>query len=312
MSIVDDVKTRYKGGSLLMRLIYINIAVFVVLRVAGFVSFLATGSSANLVQWVELPSSFHDFLLQPWTLVTYMFSHYDVMHILFNMLWLYWLGRIFLEFFIPRQLGGLYVLGGLGGAALYLACYNLIPHLSSQHSLMLGASASVLAIVVGLTLYRPDYQVPLFFFGSISLKWIAIITVFIDIIGIESDNMGGHIAHLGGALVGLLFGVSIKRGHDITSWINRCIDAVVMLFKKLQAGSQPHRDSTRGPSLNYQQSALGTASSPASSGKTSSQSGASDVDEERLDEILGKLKQSGYAALTDEEREFLFNASRKR
>lgn len=312
MSIVDDVKTRYKSGSLLMRLIYINIAVFVVLRVVGFVSFLATGSSANLVQWVELPSSFHYFLRQPWTLITYMFSHYDVMHILFNMLWLYWLGRIFLELFTPRQLGGLYLLGGLGGAALYLACYNLIPHLSSQQSLMLGASASVLAIVVGLTLYRPDYQVSLLFFGSISLKWIAIITVFIDIIGIESDNMGGHIAHLGGALMGLWYGLSIKRGHDITSWINRCIDSVVMLFKNRPANSQPRRDSTRGSSFNYHKSTNDATSSPASSENSSPNNSTSVVDEEKLDEILGKLKQSGYAALTDEEREFLFNASRKR
>lgn len=312
MSIVDDFRIRYKGSSLLMRFIYINIAVFVMLRLAGFISFLLTGSSACFVQWVELPSCFHDFSRRPWTLITYMFSHYEVMHILFNMLWLYWLGRIFLEFFNPRQMGGLYVLGGIGGAALYLACYNLIPHLVAHQSLLLGASASVLAIVVAIAIYRPDYRIPLFFFGSIPLKWIALITVFIDIIGIETNNMGGHIAHLGGALVGLWFGLAIKRGHDITSWINRGIDSVVTLFRKREPKSKPLRNgrAEQEPSYKYHQSAPGSSSQAKTKG-TSTES-ATTVDEDKLDEILGKLKQSGYAALTDEEREFLFNASRKR
>ncbi|MBR5117380.1 MAG: rhomboid family intramembrane serine protease [Muribaculaceae bacterium] len=312
MSIVDDLKTRYQSSSLLMRFIYINIAVFVVLRVVGFMSFLLAGSSASFVQWVELPSNFHDFLCQPWTLITYMFSHYDVMHILFNMLWLYWLGRIFLEFFTPRQMGGLYVLGGIGGAALYLVCYNLIPHLSSQQSLLLGASASVLAIVVAIAIYRPDYPISLFLFGSVALKWIAIITVFIDIIGIENNNLGGHLAHLGGALVGLWFGLSIKRGHDITSWINRSIDSLVMLFKKRQPKAKKSQETGQRKSYNYHESTLGGSSATKPKDKGSNSSDATGVDEEKLDEILGKLKQSGYAALTDEEREFLFNASRKR
>lgn len=312
MSIVDDLKIRYKGSSLLMRFIYINIAVFVMLRLVGFISFLVTGSSNSLVRWVELPSSFHAFLLRPWTLITYMFSHYDVMHILFNMLWLYCLGRIFLEFFNPRQMGGLYVLGGIGGAALYLLCYNLIPHLSGSHSLLLGASASVLAIVVAIALYRPDYPIQLFIFGSISLKWFAIFTVFIDIIGIENNNMGGHIAHLGGALVGLWFWLEIKRGHDITSWINRGIDAVVTMFNKRPSKVTGNSGVERETSNNYHRSTSAASTSSRSKNKDDNQSNANDVDEERLDEILGKLKQSGYAALTDEEREFLFNASRKR
>ena len=312
MSIVDDLKTRYKVSTLLMRFIYINIAVFVVLRLVGFISFLVTGSSTSLVRWVELPSNFHDFLRSPWTLITYMFSHYDVMHILFNMLWLYWLGRIFLDFFNPRQMGGLYVLGVIGGAALYLLCYNLIPHLSGSHSLLLGASASVLAIVVAIALYRPDYPISLFFFGSIPLKWIALITVFIDIIGIETSNMGGHISHLGGALVGLWFGLAIKRGHDITSWINRGIDAVVTMFKKRPSKVTGNSGVERETSYNYNRSTSSASTSSRSKNKDDNPSNANDVDEERLDEILGKLKQSGYAALTDEEREFLFNASRKR
>ena len=300
----DDIKNRYNAASLLMRFIYINIAVFVILRLVGVVSFLGTGSSNGLMQWVELPTDLSLLLRRPWTIITYMFSHYGLLHILFNMLWIYWLGRIFLEFFTPRQLGGLYVLGGLGGAALYIAAYNLLPHLSGSQAMLLGASASVMAIVVAVSVYRHDYQINLLFIGGISLKWVAIATVFIDLIGIESDNMGGHIAHLGGMLVGLWFGLAIKRGHDITSWINRCIDAFVSLFKK---------NSRKKAWEPIEGKASRTKKSEKKNVKTdTTKQSSTSLNEERLDEILGKLKRSGYGALSDEEKEFLFNSSRKR
>lgn len=303
MSFLDTLQERYKGASLLLRFIYINIAVFVVLRLLGLFSLLICNDSSYLVKWVELPSDAKLALHRPWTVFTYMFSHYGVFHILFNMLWLYWLGRIFLEFFNPRQLGGLYVLGGLGGAAFYLLCYNLLPTLSGHFGMLLGASASVMAIVIAVTIYRPDYRVGLMFFGGIALKWITLATVFIGLLSIEGDNMGGYLSHIGGMLVGLLFGLSIKRGHDITSWINRCIDVVVSFFKG-------RNKKTKSASYKYQHST--STSSTTSSSSNYSSSDNSKVDEARLDEILGKLKQSGYGALTEEEREFLFNTSRKR
>lgn len=309
MSVFDSFKNRYSRSSLLMRFIIINITVFVVLRIIGLVSFITTGTSSTFVQWVELPSNAMLALHRPWTIITYMFSHYEVLHILFNLLWLYWLGRIFLEFFTPRQLGGLYVIGGLGGAILYLLCYNLIPNLSNQGTLLLGASASVMAIVVAIAVYRPDYRINLLFFGGISLKWIAIITVFIDLIGIESDNLGGHVAHLGGMLVGLWFGLAIRRGHDITSWINLCIDSVVSLFK-WRPGNRKAWKPIGGRV--FEKNKAQSANKKTSSSKTATSSNMPSDDEKRLDDILGKLKRSGYGALSDEEKEFLFNASRKR
>lgn len=304
----DEIKNRYNAASLLMRFIYINIAVFVVLRLVGVLSFLGTGDSNVLVQWVELPADLWLLLRRPWTIITYMFSHYGVLHILFNMLWFYWLGRIFLEFFTPRQLGGLYVLGGLGGAALYIAAYNLLPHLNGSQAMMLGASASVMAIVIAVSVYRPDYQINLLFIGGVSLKWVAIATVFIDLIGIEGANMGGHIAHLGGMLMGLWFGLSIKRGHDITSWINRCIDAVVSIFKKRP--SQKAWEPIKGNASKAKKTKKAKKQTKATDNNKSEPSAS--LDEQQLDEILGKLKRSGYGALSDEEKEFLFNASRKR
>lgn len=299
--------TRYSASSLLMRIIYINIAVFVILRLSGILSFLAIGNSDSLVHFFELPSNLWMLAVRPWTIVTYMFSHYDILHILFNMLWLYWLGRIFLECFNPKQLVALYILGGFAGAALYIAAYNLLPHLSSGTSWLIGASASVMAIVIAISVYRPDYQISLFFIGGISLKWIAIATVFIDLIGIESANVGGHIAHIGGMLVGLWFGVSIKHGHDITAWFNRSVDWIVAFFKGHNhkawkpIGGKSFK-STKPPT-GHENSHFNNVNSNVSSSK---------VDESRLDDILGKLKRSGYDALSDDEKEFLFNASRKR
>lgn len=309
----DTLVRKYKSSSLLLRFIYINIAVFVIIRLVGLVTFIALGTGSIALQWVELPSDLHQLLVKPWTIVTYMFSHYGVLHILFNMLWLYWLGRIFLECFTPRQLGGLYVLGGLAGAALYLAAYNLIPALESQKGTLIGASASVMAIVIAISVYRPNYQIGLLFIGGISLKWIALVTVFIDLIGIESGNMGSHIAHLGGILMGLWFGLSIKRGHDITSWINRCIDALVSFFSKGNMKKNAW-EPVGGKAFNRQQESKKKKNKETTKESNSAQPKKSQtvVDEERLDEILGKLKRSGYGALTDEEREFLFNASRKR
>ena len=303
----DQLRDKYNASSLLMRIIYINIAVFVVLRLAGVISFLSVGSSESLVQWVQLPSSLWMLAMRPWTVVTYMFSHYGVLHILFNMLWLYWLGRIFLECFNPKQLVALYVLGGLAGAALYVAAYNLLPALAARPSMLIGASASVMAIVIAISVYRPDYQIGLLFIGGVSLKWIAIVTVFIDLIGIESANMGGHIAHIGGMLVGLWFGLAIKRGHDITAWINRCFDAVAAMFQKRSATKKTW-EPVGGRAYEKQQSREKN-DKKSDSKKQTEKTG---LDEQRLDDILGKLKRSGYGALTDEEREFLFNASRKR
>ena len=299
MEIIDKLKYRYQSSSVLLRLIYINIAVFVVLRLLVLVSFILNIEIDSILQWVELPSNFAVLLTRPWTVLTYMFVHYELLHILFNMLWLFWLGRLFLDCFSPRQLGGLYVMGGLAGAFLYLLTFNLLPHLS--HTFMLGASASVLAIVIAIAVYRPNYQIGLMFIGSISLKWIALITILLDVIGIGDGNIGGHIAHVGGMFMGMWFALSIKRGHDITSWLNRCIDAVVSKFKKTPRGpGQP----MGGRRYNYH------SSTQATTGTGSNNS--SFPNEEQIDEILKKLKQSGYDGLSDKEKEILFNASSKR
>ncbi|MBR5087187.1 MAG: rhomboid family intramembrane serine protease [Muribaculaceae bacterium] len=298
------IKNKYLASSLLLRIIYINIAVFVLLRLVGIVSFLATGDSTTALQWVGLSSNFWLVLRRPWTLITYMFSHYGVFDILFNMLWLYWLGRIFLECFNPKQLVGLYLLGGFIGAILFIAVNHLLPHMSVNGPLV-GASAAVLAIVIGISVYRPNYEIGLLFFGGIPLKWIAIATMIIYLISFDGTNMGGYVAHVGGMLTGLWFGLAIKSGHDITSWINRCIDSIVALFQKSSYRKSPKADKKQD--FKFKKSNDSNKKSSSQSSKT-----GNDVAEDQLDAILDKLKRSGYGALSDEEKETLFKASRKR
>ena len=143
----------------------------------------------------------------PWTLLTYMFTHFDFLHIIFNMLWLYWFGGLFLNFFSERQLGGLYVIGGLAGALLYIVSYNFFPYFSNvaAHSTLMGASASVMAIVFAVSFYKKDMEISLLLIGRIKLIYLALFTLGIDLLAITSDNAGGHIAHIGGALAGILY-----------------------------------------------------------------------------------------------------------
>ena len=298
MAIIDDIKRNYLQGSMLMRLIFINIGVFLLLHVVAIGAMLLN-AGCDIVQWVELPSDLSMLIRRPWTLVTYMFAHYGLLHILFNMLWFYWLGRIFMEFFSPKQLTGLYLLGGWGGSLLYLLAYNLLPFFAGNHSFLIGASASVIAVVVATAVYAPDYKIGLLFLGEVPIKWIAIVTVAIDLLGLEGGNIGGNVAHIGGAVVGAWYALRIKAGHDITRPLNALIDSIVGLFngRSFKSVKWPGRSK---PATAPQQTA-----SPSHHPQGS-------VSEEELDIILGKIKVSGYDALSDEEKDKLFKASRRR
>ncbi len=282
---------------MLMRIIYINIAVFVVLRLIGLCAVLFNPALMGILKWVEVSSNPWEVLRKPWTILTYAFAHYDMLHILFNMLWLYWLGRIFMEYFTSKQLAGLYVLGALGGAALYLLAYSTLPVFSTQ-AYMLGASASIIAIVVAMAVYNPDYKIGLLFIGDISLKWVALVTVMIDLFSVDSLNAGGHIAHIGGAIVGLVYALMMRRGHDITAPLNAVIDKVASLFS---------RKEKRGPGAPIGGSAYRGKAAGNNNANASQRPSETD-----LDRVLAKIKRSGYTALTDEERDILFSFGKKK
>ena len=207
---------KYKVADPLFKLIYINLLVFILVQICNTSSFLFQSALFDLVFWLGMPSDLSSLLLKPWTLITYMFTHSGLMHILFNLIWLYFSGQIFLQYFNKQKLFSLYILGGITGGLTYLIAYNLLPVFSGQSSQLIGASAAVLAILFAVATYVPNYRVNLIFFGLIPIKYLAIASVFIDIISIPKGNAGGHIAHLGGALIGMYFILKWKKGKDIT------------------------------------------------------------------------------------------------
>lgn len=301
---IDSIRNRWVYGGMLTRLVLINVGVFLLLRIAVIIITLAGGNAElAIMQWIELPSLPYQLLIRPWTLLTYMFAHYSILHILFNMLWLWWFGQMFLVLGTPRQLVALYIYGGIGGAILYMTAFACLPYFAGVHGMMLGASASVLAIVVATAWRMPEYKVGLLFLGEVSIKWIAGFTVLLSLLRITGENAGGNIAHIGGALVGMAYGLCMMKGVDITRPLNRLIDGVVNAGKSVSAPKvkKPRAERYKGDSQRV------------GGERTTSmgQGGLTRDDQDRMNAILDKIKKSGYSALTAEERRILFDVSKR-
>lgn len=295
--IITDLKEAFRRGNIFIQLIYINVGVFVVTTLVNVLLRLFNRSAAGVFDLLALPASPDRYLHQPWSIITYMFMHADFLHILFNMLWLYWFGALFLSFFSSKHLRGVYLLGGILGGALYMASYNLFPYFQPAvaTSVMVGASASILAIVAATAYREPNYPIRLLLFGTIRLKYLAIIVILIDLMQATSNNAGGHIAHLGGALAGLWFAASLKKGVDITTWINKPIDAIRSLFDKKTWQRKPKMKVHYGGNTSRQ--------------KDYDYNTQKKEQSEEIDRILDKLKKSGYQSLSTEEKKSLFDAS---
>lgn len=292
--IIDNLKLKYKTGNVLTKLIFINVLVFIILKVVYVVFTLFNVHSLNLITFLGVPSNLQLLTDRLWTPITYMFVHEGFLHILFNLLWLYWFGKIFIQYFTGRTLGSLYVLGGLAGALLYVIAFNTIPYYLDMGSRsMIGASAAVMAIVMGAAFYKPDLRLNLLFLGQIKIVYIAIFAFILDFMSLSSaTNPGGHVAHIGGAILGYYFAVQYKNERDITSWMSKLIDWFVGLFKRRNKTPKmkvSHNRKETDWDYNYRKSS----------------------EQEEVDAILDKLKKSGYSGLTSEEKKKLFDASKK-
>jgi membrane associated rhomboid family serine protease len=287
---ISELKLRFRRGDITLQLIYINVAVFLIVTIVGALLKLF-GVASPLYDLLAMPASLPRFVRQPWSILTYMFMHADVLHILFNMLWLYCFGPYFLAEYSANHLRGLYIFGGICGGLLYMLAFNVFPYFEAQleGSLMVGASASVLAIIVAAAVRVPERRLYIFPFGMVSLKFVALGVVLIDLLFITSSNSGGHIAHIGGALAGLAFAIGLECGVDLTSWINKVLNALnrrsVKPRMKVNYGGKRAAD--------YDYNARRKANADA------------------IDAILDKIKKSGYDSLTSEEKKSLFDASRK-
>lgn len=289
MDFFKQIQSHFKQGDILTRLIGINIGVWVLITIVNIILRLFNIHFAQYLEYIAVPSDLTLVIRRIWTLVTYMFLHKGFLHLLFNMLCLYWFGKMFLFAYNQKQLLGLYINGGLLGALVYLISYNVFPYFTHnpQVTYLMGASASIMAIIVAVAMQMPDMELRFFLMGNLKLKYFALIVVAISFLGITSANSGGELAHLGGALAGYLFIVFLRRGIDSTRWFTAIADWFVNCFVP--------RKRVKQTKFHYAKQM-----SDAEYNQTKAQQNR------EVDAILDKIKRSGYESLTDDEKKKLF------
>ncbi len=305
MAIRDELTMQWKIGGTLVRLILINVAVFLAMLVVDLVllfaaqdPLMAEGMARTYMrQWIECPQDLGMLLTRPWTVLTYMFAHdgMNIGHVFFNMLMLWFAGRLFQNILGDKRLLGNYLLGGFSGLLLFLLFYNLMP-MYQGGGWIVGASASVMSVLIGIAAYRPQMIVNLMIFGPVKLMYVAGILVVIDLVSLRvGDNSGGHIAHLGGALYGVFSARMLDNGKDpsmvFANWLDRLWDFVRGQKRaRMRVEKRPTRRAGAMVDSNY--------------------NAAKNDKQARVDAILDKIGRGGYDSLTKDERDFLQRASK--
>ncbi len=283
-SVLSDIRLAWHKHTL-NKIILINIAVFLVMKILFLFPFYQ-----SVLYGLSLSDKLWHNLTHPWNWISHMFLHEGLFHILFNMLYLYWFGRILGDFLGDNKVLPTYILSGLGGGLTFVAFGTLFSQ-GPVGAFALGASAAVMGILWATAVLVPDYTINLLFFGPVKIKWIALALFVLDLIGVTSQsNTGGHVAHIGGALTGALLIYLLKSGYDILSPTNNRLNQLM------------HWLSLR-PKKNKSPLTLVHRSN-----KKQSQNSAQPF-EAKLDAILEKIKKSGYDSLTIQEKEFLRQAS---
>ncbi|APZ48143.1 rhomboid family intramembrane serine protease [Polaribacter reichenbachii] len=282
MSIVNDIKNRYITGNIVEKLIFINITIFVVTIIVSVIQGLYEGQINWLVDWFSLDDDISSLYKKPWSIITYGFLHADFLHVLMNLMVLYFIGNLFLEYFTQKQLLSFYLLGTFFGGVLFIFSQNYFPLFQGKISLLVGASAGISAIFIGIATYIPNYQLKLRFIGFVKLWHLAAIWIGLDVIGLIGDNAGGNFAHLGGALFGFLY---VKKASNTEI---KLFDKIADLFKTKK------------------KSPLKTVHKSKVKKKTNT-----NLNQQQIDEILDKISKSGYDTLTKAEKDFLFRQGKK-
>ncbi len=286
--IIEDFKNSWnKKDNGLVKIILINVIFFVSMSVLQVVFTLSglTSLFVILLNKLMLPAELKTFIFQPWSLISYFFLHMNFMHILWNMLFLYWFGKIIHDNIGNNAIISLYVLGGIIGGLFYMALYNIIPYYSEMvsQSLMLGASAGVFSVVVGSATLLPNYTFYLLFLGPVRIKYIALFYVLLSFLDVSGNNAGGEIAHLGGAFIGFLYIKQLQNGINMGEGIINFIN----YFSSEKRKTKRKADNV------------------------SSESNRDNISQDEIDKILDKISDSGYSSLSKKEKEKLFNASKK-
>lgn len=295
MAIIDEIKVSFKNGSTLHKLIYLNLGLFLVVQIVRIILYLSSSYDLfdDFLNYLAVPSNLDILAKRPWTLFTYMFLHVDFIHILFNLLWLFWFGTIFIQELGLKKLLSTYLLGGLSGGILYVIFYNIFPVFSEvkDSSVALGASASVMAVVVATATYQPDRRMHLVLIGPIKIVYIAMVMFILTSMVDFSVNTGGKIAHIGGAFMGFLIAYYYKQGKDITRGFEKLMDRIASWFNpRKQKMKVTHKRSSND--FEYK---------------------AQKVEQQKeIDVILDKISKAGYDSLSAREKELLFKMKDKK
>lgn len=291
------------------RIIYITVVVFLFTQLWKLLTVLLVMSGYMWQDWLALPSNLHDLLLRPWTVLSYMFCHADLsqdpLHIIFNMMWLWWFGQFFMHTHTTRQFVSFYLTSGLAAGLFFVLCYNVFPYFSIDRyfAKLVGASGAIFALMVAVAIRQPEETIGLNLFVRVvwvKMKWFALATLFISFYCLGGNNIGGNVCHIGGALFGLVYGLMEQRGVDICAAPQRLITAIGGWISSL---GKPKMKATRGGRRD-----------PISADKKR------DMDynaekrsrEAQIDAILEKISKHGYDGLTAEEKQLLFDASKRR
>ncbi len=292
----QDIKDKLGRLNILEKIIVINVGIYLVGLILGNVLNLPKESSLN---WLALPSNFSDFILKPWAIIGYAFAHYDFLHILFNMAWLYFIGRMFLNLFNSKMALNVYFLGAIFGGLLFMLCYTLFPSVFQLNSRLVGASAAVRALFIFLCVYMPNQDLRFFTF-KLKLWYIGVAIVVLDVFGVIAGikdpiqgNAGGNLAHLGGALLGYFYAKQLLKGHDIGKGFERAMDYIANLFKGLKKAPLKTVHKSKSKVGGYTKGDFNQFNN-----------------QKKIDIILDKISKSGYDSLTAEEKEYLFRAGK--
>ena len=284
MSIINNLKDRFQKGNIVEKLIYINIAVFVLAALINVLQSLYKSHTNWFVYWFSLDDDYISIITKPWSIITYGFLHADFLHILSNLIILYFIGNLFIQYFTQKQLLQFYILGTLFGGILFIFSQNYFPLFEGKSSYLVGASAGILAIFAGIATYMPNYQLKIRFIGFVKLWYLAAFWIGLDIIGLIGNNSGGHFAHLGGALFGFVY-VNKVSNKEINY-----IKEISSFFKSKKSSLKTVHKSTKK--------------------KTNSVKNT-DITQQQIDAILDKISKSGYDTLTKSEKDFLFRQGKK-
>lgn len=314
MSLIEELRHAFEHGNMVIKLILINVGVYCAISLAYLLFFLLQLLDGYdvLLNKLMVPADLQNLLWQPWSLITYMFLHEKLLHLLFNMITLNLFGNILSDFLGNTRILAIYVLGGLVGALFYILIFHTFPAFRAEIdvSYMLGASAGVMSIMLAAATLRPDYSISLVFIGPVKIKWIALFLVLIDLFAVAKSNPGGHIAHLGGAAMGYFLIKQLNEGKDWASYFNNFMTRLISLFYR-QTSSKPRiiykRQDAAPKNMTPHQSSVGA--SVGASNKGSSRGKLRQDQQDRIDAILDKISKSGYDSLSKEEKDYLFRVS---